>query len=134
MTGDAAALAAEPGARRLASTSSSPATSTTCWGRSAAGSSRRLSPPWPGPAASSSSARSRRATRSTTPSGSRCRGEERSWVEHVYLHFCTAEELEADFGAFEVLDLEERTYDEHNANGVVHRHASWFLEGRRPAG
>jgi SAM-dependent methyltransferase len=58
-------------------------------------------------------------------------GEERSWIEHVYLHFCTAEELEADFGAFELLDLEERAYDEHNANGVVHRHASWFFEGRR---
>jgi SAM-dependent methyltransferase len=58
-------------------------------------------------------------------------GEERSWIEHVYLHFCTAEELSADFGAFEVLDLEERSYDEHNAGGVVHRHASWFLEGRR---
>ena len=58
-------------------------------------------------------------------------GEERSWVERVYLHFCTAAELEADFAAFEVLDLEERSYDEHNANGVVHRHASWFLEGRR---
>ena len=54
-------------------------------------------------------------------------------MEHVYLHFCTAEELEADFGAFEVLDLEERSYDEHNANGAVHRHASWLLEGRRPA-
>jgi len=60
-------------------------------------------------------------------------GEERSWIEHVYLHFCTAEELEADLGAFELLDLEERSYDEHNAGGVVHRHASWFLEGRRPA-
>lgn len=58
-------------------------------------------------------------------------GEERSWVEHVYLHFCTADELSADFSAFTVLDLEERSYDEHNANGVVHRHASWFLEGRR---
>ena len=58
-------------------------------------------------------------------------GEERSWVEHVYLHFCTADELKADFAAFEVLDLEERSYDEHNANGQVHRHASWFLEGRR---
>jgi len=56
-------------------------------------------------------------------------GEERSWVEHVYLHFCTADELTADFAAFTVLDLEERSYDEHNANGVVHRHASWFLEG-----
>ena len=58
-------------------------------------------------------------------------GEERSWVEHVYLHFCTADELAADFAAFTVLDLEERSYDEHNASGVVHRHASWFLEGLR---
>lgn len=58
-------------------------------------------------------------------------GEDRSWVEHVYLHFCTAEELVADFVAFEVLDLEERSYEEHNAGGVLHRHASWFLEGRR---
>jgi 2-polyprenyl-3-methyl-5-hydroxy-6-metoxy-1,4-benzoquinol methylase len=58
-------------------------------------------------------------------------GEERSWVEHVYLHFCTADELAADFSAFTVLDLEERSYEEHNVNGVVHRHASWFLEGLR---
>ncbi len=58
-------------------------------------------------------------------------GEERSWVEHVYLHFCTGDELMADFSAFTVLDLEERCYDEHNANGQVHHHASWFLEGRR---
>jgi len=58
-------------------------------------------------------------------------GEERSWVEHVYLHFCTGDELMADFSAFTVLDLEERCYDEHNANGQVHHHASWFLGGRR---
>jgi SAM-dependent methyltransferase len=58
-------------------------------------------------------------------------GEERSWVEHVYLHFCTVDELIADFAAFTVLDVEERSYEEQNANGVVHRHASWFLEGRR---
>jgi 2-polyprenyl-3-methyl-5-hydroxy-6-metoxy-1,4-benzoquinol methylase len=58
-------------------------------------------------------------------------GEERSWVEHIYLHFCTAAELATDFASFTVLDLEERSYDEHNANGVVHRHASWLLEGRR---
>jgi len=58
-------------------------------------------------------------------------GEERSWVAHVYLHFCTADELIADFSAFDVLDLEERSYDEQLANGQAHRHASWFLEGRR---
>lgn len=66
--------------------------------------------------------------------GERVPGEERSWFEHVYLHFCTAEELAEDFAAFEILDLEERSYVEHNANGVTHRHASWFLEGRRTAG
>ena len=58
-------------------------------------------------------------------------GEERSWVEHVYLHFCTADELERDFAPFDVLDLDERAYDEPQVNGQVHRHASWFLEGRR---
>jgi len=58
-------------------------------------------------------------------------GEERSWVEHVYLHFCTAEELAGDFAAFDVLDLEERSYEERLANGRLHHHASWFLEGRR---
>src|SRR5665648_639925 len=63
--------------------------------------------------------------------GERVLGEERSWVEHVYLHFCTADELTADFSAFTVLDVEERSYEEHTAGGVVHRHASWFLEGRR---
>jgi len=63
--------------------------------------------------------------------GEPVRGEERSWVEYVYLHFCTADELTADFSAFTVLDVEERSYEEHNAGGVVHRHASWFLEGRR---
>jgi len=58
-------------------------------------------------------------------------GEERSWVEHVYLHFVTAEELTRDFAAFEVLDLEERSYDETRERGQLHHHASWFLEGRR---
>jgi len=58
-------------------------------------------------------------------------GEERSWVEHCYLHFSTAEELETDFAAFELLDLEERSYEERHADGRVHHHASWFLEARR---
>ncbi len=63
--------------------------------------------------------------------GERVEGEERSWFEHVYLHFCTAEELAADFAPFEVLDLEEHPYEERNAGGVVHRHVSWLLEGQR---
>ena len=59
-------------------------------------------------------------------------GEQRSWFDRTYLHFCTAEELTADFAeAFEVLDLEERSYEERHPGGAAHRHASWFLEGRR---
>jgi SAM-dependent methyltransferase len=58
-------------------------------------------------------------------------GEERSWVDKVYLHFCTAEELERDFPEFEVIDLEERAYEEPRAEGSPHHHTSWFLEGRR---
>jgi SAM-dependent methyltransferase len=58
-------------------------------------------------------------------------GEERSWVDKVYLHFCTAEELRRDFPAFEILDLDERSYEEPRASGQPHHHTSWFLEGRR---
>jgi SAM-dependent methyltransferase len=58
-------------------------------------------------------------------------GEERSWVDKVYLHFCTAPELAAELRDFEVLDLDERSYEERNAGGVVHHHTSWFLEARR---
>ena len=114
-----------------ASTSSSPATSITCSVRSVAGSSRRLSPPLvrPGGLLFLSTLSPRDPQHYAV--GEPVLGEERSWVDHVYLHFCTADELAADFSAFTVLDLEERSYDEQNANGVVHRHASWFLEGRR---
>jgi SAM-dependent methyltransferase len=58
-------------------------------------------------------------------------GEERSWVDRVYLHFCTAEELTRDFAGFEVLDLEERAYAEARPELPPHHHTSWFLEGRR---
>jgi SAM-dependent methyltransferase len=63
--------------------------------------------------------------------GKAVRGEERSWVDKVYLHFCTAPELTAEVRDFEVLDLDERSYEERNAGGVVHHHTSWFLEARR---
>jgi cyclopropane fatty-acyl-phospholipid synthase-like methyltransferase len=59
-------------------------------------------------------------------------GEERSWIQHCYLHFCTEEELRADFAPLEVLDLEERSYEERHADDRVHHHTSWFLEARRP--
>jgi SAM-dependent methyltransferase len=58
-------------------------------------------------------------------------GEARSWVDKVYLHFCTAEELGTDFAAFDLLDLDERSYEEPRPGGRPHHHTSWFLEGRR---
>jgi len=58
-------------------------------------------------------------------------GEERSWVDKVYLHFCTAEELTRDFAAFEILDLDERSYEEPHPGAATHHHTSWFMEGRR---
>jgi SAM-dependent methyltransferase len=58
-------------------------------------------------------------------------GEERSWIEHCYLHFCTADELEAEFADLELLDLEERSYEERHADGRLHHHTSWFMEARR---
>ena len=57
--------------------------------------------------------------------------EERSWFEHCSCR--TADELRADFAALEVLDLEERSYEERHEDGRVHHHTSWFLEARRPA-
>jgi SAM-dependent methyltransferase len=59
-------------------------------------------------------------------------GEEDSWLEHCYLHFCREGELRADFGVLEIVNLEERTYEERHADGRVHQHVSWFLEARRP--
>lgn len=58
-------------------------------------------------------------------------GEERSWVDKMYLHFCTAEELTKDFSGFEIIDLDERSYEEPRPGAGTHHHTSWFLEGRR---
>ena len=69
---------------------------------------------------------------STTAWGSRWPGEQDSWFEHCYLHFCREEELRADFGALSIVSLEERTYEERHADGRVHHHVSWFLEAERP--
>jgi SAM-dependent methyltransferase len=57
-------------------------------------------------------------------------GEERSWVDKVYLHFCSAPELETELADFQLLDVDERSYEERNPGGV-HHHTSWFVEGRR---
>jgi SAM-dependent methyltransferase len=59
-------------------------------------------------------------------------GEEDSWFEHCYLHFCREGELRSEFGALKIVNLEERKYEERHADGRVHQHVSWFLEAGRP--
>ena len=62
-------------------------------------------------------------------------GEERSWVDKVYLHFCSAEELERDFSEFDVIDLEERAYEEPRParRRTTTRAGSWRGAGAEPA-
>lgn len=59
-------------------------------------------------------------------------GEVNSYLEdryHKYLHFCTREELEDDFGYLSIKKLIEREYLEPRANGETHHHISWLLAG-----
>jgi len=64
------------------------------------------------------------------------RGEERSWVDRTYLHFCTADELERDLAGvgFALVEVDERPYEERHADGDVHRHTGWFVEAVRRDG
>lgn len=55
-----------------------------------------------------------------------------SFQHKVYLHFCTEEELRADFAFLELAKLYEHEYDEPRATGEVHHHVSWILIGKRP--
>jgi SAM-dependent methyltransferase len=55
-------------------------------------------------------------------------GEEDSFMEGKYLHFCTEAELRRDFAFLRVERLEERSYDEPRGEGT-HHHRSWFLAG-----
>jgi SAM-dependent methyltransferase len=59
-------------------------------------------------------------------------GEENSFIDEKYLHLCTREELERDFGFLTVRQLIEREYDEPRATGRAHHHISWFLAGQKP--
>lgn len=57
-------------------------------------------------------------------------GEPNSFVDKVYLHLCTGEELRADFAPLEIERLEEHAYDEPQPNGVAHHHVIWLFVGR----
>jgi SAM-dependent methyltransferase len=55
-----------------------------------------------------------------------------SFKHRVYLHFCTREELMADFGFLDIIELYEHEFDEPRAEGPPHHHISWILIGRMP--
>jgi SAM-dependent methyltransferase len=63
--------------------------------------------------------------------GTRVQGEDNSYIEDKFLHFCTREELERDFGFLEINELCEHEYDELRSNRVTHHHISWMLFGTR---
>jgi len=55
--------------------------------------------------------------------------EANSFVDQRYLHFCTREELEQDFGFLTIRELSEHEYYEPRSDGEVHHHIIWLLMG-----
>ncbi len=55
--------------------------------------------------------------------------EANSFQDEKFLHFCTREELESDFGFLAIDDLSEHEYYEPRSNGEVHHHILWILSG-----
>lgn len=53
--------------------------------------------------------------------------ESDSFLDRVYLHLCTREELMDDFGFLGIRELYEHEYREPHATGEVHHHISWIL-------
>ncbi len=57
--------------------------------------------------------------------------EPNSFVDKVFLHFCTRTELEHDFNFLNIRELYEHEYYEPRAAGETHHHISWILVGVR---
>ena len=57
-------------------------------------------------------------------------GEKNSFVDKVYLHLCSEEELRDDFGFLAIRELQEKPYDEPRTNGETHHHMLWLLAGQ----
>ena len=55
--------------------------------------------------------------------------EPNSFVDKVFLHFCTRTELEHDFNFLNIRELYEHEYYEPRAAGETHHHISWILIG-----
>jgi len=55
--------------------------------------------------------------------------EHNSFIDKVYLHFRTRNELGNEFNFLKIKELYEHEYYEHHSTGEVHHHISWILIG-----
>ena len=60
-------------------------------------------------------------------------GEENSFVDKVYLHLCTEEELRLDFDFVTMRELQENPYEEPRSNGETHHHMIWLMAAQKPS-
>jgi len=60
--------------------------------------------------------------------------EANSYMDQRYLHFCTRDELEQDFGFLTIEKLSENEYYEPRSNGEVHHHIIWLFLGMNRSG
>lgn len=63
--------------------------------------------------------------------GTPVEGEERSFVDATYIHFCDRRELLDDFAFLDVRELREVEAEEHQWTGVVHHHVWWVMVAGR---
>jgi hypothetical protein len=63
--------------------------------------------------------------------GTPVEGEERSFVDATYIHFCDRRELLDDFAFLDVRELREVEAEEHQSTGVVHHHVWWVMVAGR---
>jgi SAM-dependent methyltransferase len=63
--------------------------------------------------------------------GRQVAGEINSFVDKVYLHLCTEEELREHFGFLTIRELQENPYDEPRSNGETHHHMIWLMAGQK---
>lgn len=56
-----------------------------------------------------------------------------SFVDRLYLHFSTRDELVEEFSFVNIRELYKLEYDEPHSNGEVHHHISWILIGELAA-
>jgi SAM-dependent methyltransferase len=56
-------------------------------------------------------------------------GEVNSFQGDKYIHLCSREELEKDFGFLTINALFEREFSENHSNGHDHHHIAWIMMG-----